>query len=205
MMKKSILLVLSMILMTAAPCAAGPATDYSVGALTVDASFGEPRVSDNSGHTGSSSFGIDATVGIALGFAGEYKYNDTRFSTPLNGSSELKVQQFNVLTHLIDVVGDLSGFVGATQSQIVGSTKKTGAVAGLVGSMPIAPNTGIYAILQAGTQVTSSEIGVSYDLTKSAELNLSCRNTVNKALLLSDGNTEDITVRGLYGSVSYKF
>ncbi len=201
-MNKILGLVIILLIMAANVCLASPLTDYAFGKVSLGVNFGVPSLTADNWHT-KTKLNVDyhVTAGLGFGYAVQYIYNDFKPKTYIDGVDQLKAQQVNLLTNELKVLGgNISAFVGGSKTQIVGDTAKNGIVAGLIGSVPIAPNTHAYATVSTGHYLDGYEVGIGYNLTRNMEVNLNYRNTNYKGLAPGD-----ILEKGSYGGVVYKF
>lgn len=198
---KVFVVIIILLIMASTVCIASPLTDYSLGKMSIDVSLGSPSITSNNwSATAKQNANYDITVGMGSGFAGQYLYNDFQLKTPINGIGGIRAQQFNLLSNEVNRLGNISAFVGVSKTQIIGDISKIGIVAGLVGTVPIAPYTHAYATISAGNHVEGYEVGIGYMVAPNTELNLDYRN-INYKELTSD----DITAKGSYGGIVYKF
>jgi predicted porin len=206
-MKKTSILFLLIFIMAAVPCAASPLTDYSIGKFALDLNFSSPDLSaNNTSSDGKTSAGGSLTVGAGFGFAGQYTFNDFKTKTSLNGNNELKAQQLILINNLAGIASaNVSLFAGISQTEMVGSSKHSGVVGGVIGSVPIAPNTRGYGVLTVGNKVNGYEVGVGYEFATNTELNVAYHNTTYKNLTFTNGAASDVTRKGISAGVSYKF
>lgn len=203
---KKIFALVCLIFSITSVCAASPLPDCSLGEIALSVNLGAPDLATGSAtSSGKDSFGYDVTAGLGFGFAGHYSYNDFRAKTSLNGSSEVKAQQLVLANNLWDLVGNISVFGGVSQTQVAGSSRHNGLVAGLAGNVPLGFNTKAYAVVTAGEHEGGYEAGLSYELARDTEFNLGYRRTKFKDLTFNNGSTDDVTVKGLVGGVSFKF
>jgi hypothetical protein len=193
-------LIIFLLIMASTICLASPLTDYSLGKVSINVNFGTPSLTSNNwSSTANLNPGYDVTVGMGFGFAGQYICNDFKPKT-LDGIHEIRAQQINLLTNKMNKFGNISAFVGASKTQIIGDIAKDGIVAGLVCTVPIMPNTHAYAAVSTGTHVEKYEMGIGYTFAQNIELNLDYRNANYKGL-----TPDDITVKGPYGGLVYNF
>lgn len=189
------------LIMTATVCLASPLTDYSLGNVLIDISFGAPSLKSNNWSTTTKlNANYDVTAGMGSGFAGQYIYNDFKTRTPLNDIGEIRAQQFNLLTNKVNIFGNISAFIGISKTELVGNISTTGIAAGLVGTVPITQNTRAYATVSTGNHVEGYEFGMGYTFAENTELQLDYRNTNYKGIA-----EDDITVKGPYGGIVYNF
>ncbi|MBP2651782.1 MAG: hypothetical protein H6Q74_2607 [Firmicutes bacterium] len=205
-MKKTLVLVFMLLFVTSAICAASPLPDCSLAEFAIDLNVGAPNVSSsNTEVDGKSNFGYGVTAGVGLGFAGHYSTDTFKTKSPLNSSSEIKAQELVLVNNLFDLIGNVSIFGGVSQAQVVGSSKHTGAIVGVAGSLPLGFNTKAYGVLTVGNKLSGYEAGLSYELAECTNLNIGYRDTKFKDLTFNDGSKNDATVKGLVGGVSFKF
>ncbi|CUH94690.1 hypothetical protein P22_0756 [Propionispora sp. 2/2-37] len=203
---KKVLLVLCMLLFaTSAVCSASPMPEFSLGQIALDVNMGAPNLSTNHGKVdGDSHVGYSLTVGVGLGYAGQYTYNKFKADSPLHGSGSIKSQQFYLVNNIVDTIANVSLFGGLSQTQADGGPKRSGLVVGIAGSVPVAPKTKAYGVLSAGNRLSGYEVGLSYKMTDNANFNLGYRDTKYKNITFSDDTKSDVTAKGLVGGFTLK-
>lgn len=187
-----------MLIMTSAICVASPLVSYSPGDFTIGLNLNAPTLSTNSWTTdGKLSVGYDVSAGIGLGFAGQYLYRN--FKT--NDNIEIKEQQLNLIKSEIDIFGgNIALFVGVSKTESIDSISCNGIVAGIMGTIPIAPNTYAFTAVNTGTRIKGYEVGIGYLVAKNTDLNLGYRDKIYNGL-----TSEDITAKSSFGEIRYYF
>lgn len=214
-MKKKILAGLIGSMLVASVGFAAPLTDYEVGKTAIDLTWRNTEISDKDGSM-DKKYNMDwgITTGLGNNFAFQYRqFNPKSADTNINGdqvNSKIKTQEFNVLYKLNSNVSAYAGVMKAkgeyndiTNPADSGSTKNNSKwQVGLVGSTKIADKTTAYGSLAAGKDLTSYEVGVSYELASNLDFNVDYRSLkVNKL----DGDKVDAKAKGLGFGVTYKF
>lgn len=203
-MKKILCLAFILLIAMSAICAASPMPEYSIGKVTLDLNTGAPDLS--SGGTkvdGKNGLGYGVTAGIGFGFAGQYNYNDFKAKSAINGSTEIKAQQLVLVDNLVDLIANVSIFGGVSKTGAVGSSEKDGAIVGIAASVPLISGIKAYGTMSVGNRVSGYELGLGYNISENAALNLGYRDTKYKDITFGDGTKDDVTAKGLVGGVSF--
>lgn len=194
-------LIIMLLIMASTACQASPLTDYSLGKVSFDVNLGDPTLTSNNESTSmQSNTGYGVTAGIRFGYAGQYIVNNFKLRTPVNGIGEIRAQQFNILANKLNRLGNISAVIGVSNTEIIGDASKKGIVAGLVGTVSIAPKTHVYATVRTGSYLESYEVGIGYNFSHNNELTLDYRNANYKNL-----SSDDITIKGPYAGIVYIF
>ncbi|MBP2636477.1 MAG: hypothetical protein H6Q72_2384 [Firmicutes bacterium] len=183
------------ILFSSASCLASQIVDdYSSEKFSINVNLG---ALDSEGTSDQLKASYIIAAGLGAGFTGQYIYNDIQTKTAVNGSNRIKLKQINLLKN--EYKG-ISFLIGSSQTELVGYSSSNSIIAGLQGSVAIAPNTRAYASMTTGNNVVGYELGIGYDLTSNAVLKLNYSNYRCKDLA-----DEDITVKVPYGGIVYRF
>jgi hypothetical protein len=218
---KKVLSGVAALLMVSSVGFASPLTDYSQGKVAIDLSVRSSNdiTSDGYDYDGkTSNFNYGATVGLGNGFAFQYKQDNADSKDRSFGSlyitehTELKSNQYNVL---YQVNPNVSAFVGLINTKpqwkdsagYGGSGKNTtGYQVGVIGTMPIADKTTVYASLGYGDKIEDYEFGIGYEVATNLELNVGYKDTKFKKLNMNDGSSDfNYKAHGLTYGVTYKF
>jgi predicted porin len=199
---------------------ASPLNDYSQGkvAVDIDATNVKLSTSDNTGSSDwdkKTNIGLGITGGLGKNFAVQYKYQkaDSDPTTSFNVKAESTIQEFNVLYKLDNnfnaFIGAhrLSGEVGVPGYGSVDVKSTTKYQVGITGIAKLAEKTNGWATIAAGNDNQSYEVGVGYELSKDADLNVFYRYTKFTGLELQGVSNYNFDAKsdGLGFGVTFKF
>ncbi|HWQ62644.1 MAG TPA: hypothetical protein VN521_10050, partial [Negativicutes bacterium] len=180
---------------------------------------------------GKSSYDLGLTIGLGNKFAFQWQ-NQTAKSKDYSGSvtdgvnvlsgstnSKLTANQFNILYSLDKNVAAFVGYTqaknefdlrgtlnGSSFSGTVAGKTVNGWQAGFTGSFPLGDKFSGYGTLGFGNKITCVEVGLSYQFSKDAELNLFYKSTEYKDLQFEGASAKyDLKVNGPGIGVTFKF
>lgn len=205
-MRKKIIVTFLSLLSISSICNASPLADYSFANSSLDVMIGQSDLSStNTDQKNQSTPSCQLTVAAGLGFGGQYQISSLHINNPYHGNNRLTTHQIKIVDNLISIAGaSLSVFAGASQTELTGDLTQTGAIAGAIGTLPIGPKTTAYAVITAGNRLANQEIGVSYQLNTTTELNLAYANTKYKDLQFSNNTRDTIKQKTVSLGLTYK-
>jgi len=231
---KKVVLMVSFLFLFSAVGFASPLTDFSQGKASIDINwrpssnlkYPEGKLDGNNNNF---DFGLTIGLGDKFGFQWQnqtaksknYSGTITVGGNVLTGSANTKLtaNQFNILYSLDKSV---VAFVGYTQAKneidlrgtyngnpfsgtIAGKTVN-GWQAGFAGSFPLGDKFFGYGSVGFGNKITSFEIGITYEFSKNAELNLFYKSTEYKDLQFKgEPDKYDLKVDGPGIGLTFKF
>ena len=214
-MKKKVLLGLAigMSLSTAVACAS-PLEDYSLGKAEIN--VGTTLVPAMATTYGNKTTKDDvknrieggATVGLGHNFALQFKYVDSQ-QKPRGNEINMRTQEYN-LRYKVDK--NFSVYAGEMHARRafkghgvdVSSTRNI-FQAGVQYETKLGKSLTGWAGMGFGSDMQHYELGLGYALTQNLDLDLSYQYTQVKGFATNTGLQSDVTAKGLYAGLSFKF
>ena len=212
-MKKFLVVFIGLIMMSSVALAS-PLTDYSAGKGSVDLTWRNTQDTLN-GWDLNKKDNLDSAVTVGLGHNLAFQYRNfepksdpTSDSGGVTGTFKLKTNEFNVLYKVDPNFSVIAGVVSAKGEAVPGnnysSNTKNYWQVGLVAYTPIATKTNLWAVANAGSNLTNLEVGVGYEFACNWEFNVNYRDLETKKLNGNVGNF-DAKAKGFGFGVTYKF
>jgi opacity protein-like surface antigen len=211
---------------------AAPLTDYSAGKTSIDLTLRDAKnsfgIDDNTFNPRDSKVTVDSTITVGVGnkFALQYRNFKPKPNSSNGDPFEIKTKEVNLLYQINKNVSVLSGLL--TASGAINSTNHVGYMpytltfeqknfwqVGLIANNQIAPKTTLWGMATVGENLTNAEIGLSQNLSKNIDFNVSYRhfelkNCTEKCLYANGFSTGPDYGYELQGSgfgcgITYKF
>lgn len=205
-MKKIFFLPFAAALFLSSTCNAGPLTNYSLGNASLDVAVGQSNLSSSSNDDKNQiASSCQLTVAAGLGFGGQYQISSVHINDNYHGNNRLITHQIRLIDNLISIAdASISVFAGASQTELTGDLNKTGAIVGVIGTMPLSAKASAYTVLTAGNHLSSQELGLSYKLNTTTEVNLAYTNAKYNDLVFSNNTRDSINQETFSLGLTYK-
>ena len=217
MYKKTATLISAMLLISSVGFAS-PLNDYSAGKTAIDLTVRSNAdinwvdggaSADLTGKSGNLDWSI--TTGLGNKWAIQFRQFNAESKIGLwDDAWKTKSQEVNVLYQLDKNVSAFVGSFRASNNNIttgLNTGTKSTAQFGLIGSTKIAENTALYGIIGLGSGIRNLEVGLSYEVARNLELNLSYRSLKVTGIPYGPGwgPNSEYTAKGLGYGLTYKF